>query len=131
MTLRLCQPGYDLTIKPLLLHNTYRVDGELDITPPLTRELRSMMVVNFNARDELWCRDHNTEGRILNEQLQNLDNFCLINQQQVWTTINKTTIDLISFPVDMFPLTDWLIYPELFSDHLAVLLYIDTTRAQH
>ena len=61
--------------KPLLLHNIYRVDGELDITTPLTREPRSIMVVDFNARDEMWCRDHNRAGRLLNEQLQNLDNF--------------------------------------------------------
>ena len=29
-----------LNNKPLLLHNIYRVDGELDITTPLTREPR-------------------------------------------------------------------------------------------
>ena len=37
--------------KPLLLHNIYRVDGELDITTPLTREPRSIMVGDVNARD--------------------------------------------------------------------------------
>ena len=42
--------------KPLLLHNMYRVDGELDITTPLTREPRSIMVGDFNDRDEMWCR---------------------------------------------------------------------------
>ena len=37
---------------PLLLHTTiYRVDGELDITTPLSREPRSIMVGDFNARD--------------------------------------------------------------------------------
>ena len=41
--------------KPLLLHNLYRVDGDLDITTPLTREPRSIMVGDFNARDERWC----------------------------------------------------------------------------
>ena len=30
--------------KPLLLNYLYRVDGELDITTPLTREPRSIMV---------------------------------------------------------------------------------------
>ena len=33
-----------LNNKPLLLHNIYKVDGELDITTPLTREPRSIMV---------------------------------------------------------------------------------------
>ena len=33
--------------KPLLLHNLYRVDGDLDITTPLTREPRSIMVGDF------------------------------------------------------------------------------------
>ena len=69
--------------KPLLLHNIYRVDGELDITTPLTREPRSTMVGDFNARDEMWCRYHNRAGRQLTEQLRNLDNFCLMNHPQV------------------------------------------------
>ena len=45
--------------KPLLLHNLYIVDGKLDITTPLTREPRLIMIGDFNARDEMWCRDHN------------------------------------------------------------------------
>ena len=31
------------------------------------RQLRSIMVGDFNARDEMWCIDHNKEGRLLNE----------------------------------------------------------------
>ena len=69
--------------KPLLLHNIYRVNGELDITTPLTREPRSIMVRYFNARDEMWCRDHNRTGRLLSEQLRHLDNFCLMNHPKV------------------------------------------------
>ena len=110
--------------KPLLLHNIYRVAGELDITTSLTREPRSVMVGDFNARDEMWCRDHNRAGRLLNEQLQNLDIFCLMNHPQVWTTINKTAIDLSLLMIDILPLTSWWIYPGLLSDHLAVLLEI-------
>ena len=91
--------------KPLILHNLYRVDGDLDITTPLTREPRSIMVGDFNARDERWCRANNRAGRLLNEQIQDLDNFCLMNHPQVCTTINKTVIDLSLVPVDMAPLT--------------------------
>ena len=82
------------------------------------------MVGDFNARDEMWCRDHNRAGRLLNEQLQDRDNFCLMNHPQVWTTTYKTAIDLSLLPVDMAPLTNWSIYPGLLSDHLAVLLEI-------
>ena len=110
--------------KPLLLHNLYRVDGDLDITTPLTIEPRSIMVGDFNARDERWCRANNRAGRLLNEQIQDLDNFCLMNHPQVWTTVNKTVIDLSLVPVGMAPLTSWSIYPGLLSDHLAVLLEI-------
>ena len=109
---------------PLLLHNIYRVDGALDITIPLTREPRSIMVRDFNARNEIWCRDHNRAGRLFNEQLQSLDNFYLMNHPQVWTTTNKTEIDISLLPVDIVPLTDWSIYPRLLSEHLAVLLEI-------
>ena len=62
----------------LQLHNIYRVAGELDITTPLTSEPRSRMVSYFNARAEMWCRDHNRIC-LLNEQPQNFDNFCLMN----------------------------------------------------
>ena len=110
--------------KPMLLHNIYRVDGEMDITTPLSREPRSIMVGDFNARDEMWCREHNRTGRLLNDQLQNLDNFCLMKHPKVRTTINKTTIDFSILPVDMVPLTAWSIYPGLLSDYLAVLLEI-------
>ena len=108
-----------LNNKPLLLHNIYRVDGELDIATPLTRDPRSIMVGDFNARDEIWSRDHNRAGRILNEQLQNIDIFCLMNHP-----INKTAIDLSLLPVDIAPLTNWSTYPGLLSDHLAVQLEI-------
>ena len=114
--------------KPLLIHNLYIVDGDLDITTPLTREPMSIMVGDFNARDERWCRANNRAGRLLNEQNQDHDNFCLMNHPQVWTTVNKTVIDLSLVPVDMAPLTNWSIYPGLLSDHLAVLLEI---RHQH
>ena len=109
---------------PLLIHNLYRMDGDLDITTPLTREPRSIMVGDFNARDERWCRVNNRVGRLFNEQIQDLDNFCLMYHPQVWTTVNKTVIDLSLVPVDMAPLTSWSIYPGLLSDHLAVLLEI-------
>ena len=56
-----------LNNKLLLLHNVYRVARELDITTPLTREPRSIMVGVFNARDEMWCIDHKRAGRLLNE----------------------------------------------------------------
>ena len=110
--------------KPLLLHNLYRVDGDLDITTPLTREPRSIMAGDFNARDERWCRANNRAGRLLNEQIQDLDNFCLMNHPQVWTTVYKTAIDLSIVPADMAPSTSWSIYPGLLSDHIAVLLEI-------
>ena len=82
------------------------------------------MVGVFNARDEMRYRNHNKAGRLPNEQLQHLDNFCLMNHPQVWTTINNTVIDLSLLPVDIAPLTNWSIYPGLLSDHLAVLLEI-------
>ena len=90
----------------------------------IIREPRFIMIGDFNARDERWCRNHNKAGRLLNEQLQNLDNLCLINHPQVWTTINKTAIDLSLFPVDTVPLANWSIYRGLLSDHLAALLKI-------
>ena len=82
------------------------------------------MVGDFNARNEIWCRDHKRAGHIFNKQFQNLDDLCLMNHPQVWTSINKTEIDFSLIPVDMVPLTDWSIYPGLLSDHLAVLLEI-------
>ena len=42
-----------LNNKPLLIHNIYRVDGELDITTPLTRESRSIIAGDFNTGDDV------------------------------------------------------------------------------
>ena len=56
--------------------------------------------------------------------MNNFNNFCLMNLLQVWTTINKTEIDLSLHTVGIVPLTNWSIYPGLLSDHLAVLLEI-------
>ena len=81
-----------LNNKPLLLHNICRVDGELDITTPLTRGPRSIIVGDFNARDEIWCRDHNRAGRLLNEQLQTLDNYCLIIRKSGPQSIRRQSI---------------------------------------
>ena len=113
-----------LNNKPILLYNISRVDRELYITTPLSNEQRSIMVGDFSARDEMWWMDHNRAGRLLNDQLQDLDNFCLMNHPQVWTTINNTPIDLSILPVDMVPLTDWSIYRGLLSNHIAVQLDI-------
>ena len=113
-----------LNNKSILLHNIYRMDGELDLTTRFSRQSRPIMVGDFCARDEMWCRDHNRAGCLLNDLLQNFDNFCLMNHPQVWTTINKTETDLLILLVHMVPLTDWSIYPGLLSDHLAVLLEI-------
>ena len=110
--------------KPLLLHNLYRVNGVMDVTTTLTREPRSILAGDFNARDERWCRANNPAGRLLNKQIQDLDNFCLMNHPQVWTTVYKTAIDLSIVPSDMAPSTSWSIYPGLLSDHLAVQLEI-------
>ena len=91
---------------------------------PLTIEPKSIMVGDFNARNEMWCKYHNRAARLLNEQLRNIDNFCLMNHPKVWTTIKKTEIGRLLLPVGMVPLTDWLIYTGLVSDHLAVPLEI-------
>ena len=112
-----------LNNKPQSLHNIYILDEELDITTPLTRKLRSILVGDFNATYEMWCIYHNRAGLILIYQLQNIDNFCLMNHPQVLTTINNTEIDSI-LPVDMVPFADRSISPGLFSDHLAILLEI-------
>ena len=63
--------------KPLLLHNLYRVNGVLDVTTTLTREPRSILAGDFNARDERWCRANNPAGRLLNEQIQDLGQLLL------------------------------------------------------
>ena len=55
MARRLYQPGYGSTTKHYY-YNIYIVDGDLDITTPLTREPISII-----------CRDTNTAGRLLND----------------------------------------------------------------
>ena len=115
--------------KPLLLCNIYRVYGELDLTTPLTREPRSIMVGHFNTRDLIWSNDHTRAGHPLNDQLQNHENFCLMNHQHVWIALNKTAIDHSLISVDMVPIRYGSIYHGLVSDPCGTNR--DTTLAQH
>ena len=114
-----------LNNKPLLQHNIYRVDGELDLTTPLTREPRSIMVRDIQRQRPRCGADTTIEQDVYSmNNFNNFDNFCLMNHPQVWTTINNTTIDLSLLPIDIAPLTNGSLYPGLLSDHLAVLLEI-------
>ena len=107
------------------------VDGALDISTTLIAEPSTIIVGDFNARDEMWCRDHNRAGRLLINQLRNLDSFYLINHPQVWTTTKRTVVDLAIVPVDMSSATDWSIYPGMVSDHLAVQIKIQHTHSSN
>ena len=100
-----------LASKSITLHNIYRVDGTLDISTTLIADPSSIIVGDFNARDEMWCRDHNKAGRLLINQLRILDSYYLMNHPQVWTTTKRTVVDLSLAHVDMASLTDWSIYP--------------------
>ena len=114
--------------QPLLLHNVYRTAGDLDILGPLNANPRALLLGDLNARHEVWCRGHNTAGQALADQLLQLDTLSLLNPPRVWTTTNDTVIDLAIVPNDMAATTEWSIYPQLLSDHLAVLL---TVRLEH
>ena len=51
-----------LANKAITLQNIYRVDGFIDVATTLNADLSSIIVGDFNARDEMWCRDHNRAG---------------------------------------------------------------------
>ena len=111
--------------KPIDIHNIYRVEpANIDLSPIFTNGHTSIIAGDFNARHTSWCRKDNTTGKDLKNQLDATTQFVLLNEPQVWTTINDSVLDLAICSNSLAAFADWSSFPELVSDHIAVKITI-------
>ena len=111
--------------KPIDVHNIYRVEpANIDLSPIFTNGHTSIIAGDFNARHTSWCRKDNTTGKDLKNQLDATTQFVLLNEPQVWTTINDSVLDLAICSNSLAAFADWSSFPELVSDHIAVKITI-------
>ena len=111
--------------KPIDIHNIYRVaPANIDLLPILTSGHTSIIAGDFNAHHTSWCRSNNASGQDLKSQLDNTNDFVLLNEPQVWTTTYETAIDLAICSRALAAFADWSSFPSLVSDHIAVKVTI-------
>ena len=79
--------------RPTLLHNIYRVRGETDLKDIMACRLPSILAGDFNAHHTMWCRSTDRAGRILLDQIENSNEYVIMNKPQIPTTQYGTTID--------------------------------------
>ena len=79
--------------RPTLLHNIYRVRGETDLKYIMACRLPSILAGDFNAHHTMWCRSTDRAGRILLDQIENSNEYVIMNKPQIPTTQYGTTID--------------------------------------
>ena len=108
--------------KATLLHNIYRVRGQIAFTEILADRLPSILA--------MWCRSTNGSGRTLLEQIENAHTHTIMNNPQTSTTIYNTTIDLTIVHASIAATCQWEIYDSLLSDHYPILLTIRTKESQ-
>ena len=112
--------------KTTLLHNIYRVRGEMAITEILAHRLPSILAGDFNAHHTLWCRSTNAPGRTLLNQIEDSNSYTIMNNPEFYTTIYDTTIDLTIVHSSIAAKSEWTLYDNLISDHYPILLTIQT-----
>ena len=110
--------------KPTLLHNIYRVRGEIAFTEILAHRLPSILAGDFNAHHTLWCRSTNAPGRTLLNQIEDSNSYTIMNNPESSTTIHDTTIDLTIVHSSIAAKSEWTLYDNLISDHYPILLTI-------
>ena len=112
--------------KPTLLHNIYRVRGEIAITEILAHRLPNILAGDFNAHHTLWCGSTNAPGRTLLNQIEDSNSYTIMNNPEFYTTIYDTTIDLTIVHSSIAAKSEWTLYDNLISDHYPIILTIQT-----
>ena len=104
-----------------LLHNIYNTGSEININP-VQHIGKSLLLGDFNAHHPTWSQGTpNMAGRLIDEQLTNLDTYVLMNGDNgIYTPTTKhgSVIDLSIVHVEIAMKSNWSIYDGLISDHL-------------
>ena len=118
----------------LLLHNLYRTGGEVDLAGLLDTPTPAFMGCDINAQHILWHTSSNTAGRRIMRQLDDLDEYVVLNQNQEPTTTYGTAIDILVLHARLAARCHWGVINDFVSDHFAcctTLFLKDVPPAQH
>ena len=79
---------------PLLIHNIYRIKGNINLVKLLSGLTSAFIRTDINAKNVLWHTHSNADGRRIVKQLEELDNYVILNENQHTTTKYDTAIDI-------------------------------------
>ena len=103
-----------------LIHNLYRTKGEIDLGKLFTSTTPAIVGCDINAHHHLWGNSTNTAGRNIVSQLENMDNYVVLNADQQVTTTSGSSIDITIAHARIAARSTWEVLDKLVSDHFAV-----------
>ncbi len=111
------------------IHNIYNSKGNvMDILTLLDTYKPSIVVGDFNLHHKSWCKSTDRAGKHLYDQMQQLNNYIIINKKHTPTFPTRnggTTIDLCIMNTELAPHCEWDLHPSLISDHHACIITIN------
>ena len=124
----------NLTVKiwinkdPLLIHNIYRIKGNINLVKLLSGPTPAFIGSDINAKHVLWHTHSNADGRRIVKQLEELDNYVILNENQHATTKYDTAIDITVLYSSLAAHSQWEVMSSLASDHFPICTTIATKK---
>ena len=113
---------------PLLIHNIYRIKGNINLVKLLTGPTPAFIGTDINAKHVLWHTHSNADGRRIVKQLEELDNYVILNENQHATTKYDTAIDITVLHSSLAAQSQWEVMSSLASDHFPICTTIATKK---
>ena len=113
---------------PLLIHNIYRIKGNINLVKLLTGPTPAFIGTDINAKHVLWHTHSNADGRRIVKQLEELDNYVILNENQHATTKYDTAIDITVLHSSLAAHSQWEVMSSLASDHFPICTTIATKK---
>ena len=104
---------------PVIIHNIYWVDGDIDISAALRSQTPSILCGDFNAHHHLWGPTRDGRGDRLLDLIETTASHTILNTG-VATHRSGTGIDITIAHNSLAGRCDWSLHPHLASDHYAV-----------
>ncbi len=115
--------------KMYYIHNIYNSRGNvMNVCRLLDAYSPAIVVGDLNLHHKSWCRTTDRAGKQLYDQLQQLNNYIVINKKHTPTFPTRnggTTIDLCIMNTELAPDCVWDLHPSLISDHHACIISIN------
>ena len=110
----------------LLIHNMYRVKNTIDLIKLLNNPIPAFIGCDINAHHLLWDTKSDAAGRAIMNQLEQLDDYVILNEDQQATTTYDTAIDVTIVHSRFAARSKWEVMSSLVSDHLGICTMLYT-----